>query len=175
MPEVKGKLIVKASNGKGFKIEGDEGWFNANDEAAKYLAKFEKGDVLVVTWEKDKVSRKVTKVVKAEEIKKEENPAAFTCEDCGATLKDGKYKKCYMCNKKAPAKTETKSDTGSSGTGSSGWTKSNYGSAEDVAGKEVGCSANCAASILAGRQEDPETLLEMFRILCNGILEHVEL
>ena len=31
---------------------------------------------------------------------------AYTCEDCGATLKDGKYKKCYLCNKKNPVKKE---------------------------------------------------------------------
>ena len=28
----------------------------------------------------------------------------FVCEDCGKALKDGKYKKCFVCNKKTPKK-----------------------------------------------------------------------
>jgi hypothetical protein len=30
---------------------------------------------------------------------------AHVCEDCGVTLKDGKYKKCYNCNQKKPTPT----------------------------------------------------------------------
>lgn len=113
---------------------------------------------------------------------KETTSAKPKCEVCGKELKDDKYKLCFMCNKKKAAekpkeepKIEDKPKTElaqekpreqyNSGT--------KYGSAEDIAGKEVGCAANCAATILSGRQEQPETLLEMFRILHNAILEHI--
>ena len=41
--------------------------------------------------------------------KKTTSDSLYTCEDCGASLKDGKYKKCYTCNKKNPSKSSSKS------------------------------------------------------------------
>lgn len=167
-------ITSKAGNKKGFKIEEDKDqWYTANKEAIDDLAKVEKGDKVEITFVKNGVFRNVSKITKVTETKVEEpkEESKFKCEDCGKALKDDTYKKCYMCNKKAPAKTriidETEKDKGERKS------TSNYGSAEDVAGKEVGCAANAAASILAGRQEDPEGLLELFRILFNGILEHI--
>jgi len=170
--EVTGKIAVKAGNGKGFKIDGQDGWFNATDTVKPYLAKMEKGDDVVVTYEKKGVSKNVTKITKAggspapAEVKSEVTKGTGTpvCEDCGKELKTDKYPKCYVCGKKA---FKGKAPANSYGS------KSNYGTAEDIAGKEVGCAANCASTILSGRTEDPDALLELFRILSNGILEHI--
>lgn len=183
--KVRGKLQRKAGNGKGFLVEGVDGWFNTSDAATPYLAKLDVGTEVEVDYFKKGVKKEVTKIVaiasaspvaKAE-APKEESPTGFKCAVCGKTMKDGRFKVCFMCNKqgkKAPtaateptAEVETISKTTYQGSGS------RYGSAEDIAGKEVGCACGCAASILAGRQEQPELLLEHFRVLANGILEHL--
>jgi len=170
-------IDYKAANKKGFKIEGDKDqWYTANKEILDDLAKVEKGDKVEITFVKNGVFRNVSKIEKVKsETKseaKEEPKSGFTCEDCGKELKDDKYKKCFMCNKKSPPKTkvidepEKEKDTG--------WkSKSNYGSTEDISGKEVGCAANCAAQILSGCPLTPEETLETFRVLFNGILEHI--
>lgn len=44
---------------------------------------------------------------KSTSSKSESSEETPTCEDCGAELKDGKYKKCYTCNKKNPVKTKS--------------------------------------------------------------------
>lgn len=180
--KITGVLKRKAGNGKGFLLEGDENWFNASEEAAKYLAKIELGTRVGVEFFKKGIKREVTIITEAKDAVKSEvtSDAKFTCAECGAPLKDGKYKKCYMCNKKSAAKVEVKSEptaetTTTASADTKTWSSSGtkYGSAEDIAGKEVGCSAGVAGSILAGRPEDAETLLEMFRFLTNGILEHI--
>jgi hypothetical protein len=178
MSESKGKIVVIASNRKGFKIEGDEAWFNAPSE--ELLKGFAKGDIVILNWDKDKSSRKVTNIAREVVAK----PAVQTvvkesgvvtgpvCNVCGKVMKNDKFKTCFLCNKQGlkPAGTV---ETPKEETKSTYQSKSNYGSPEDVAGKEVGCAANCASAILAGRQEDPATLLEMFRLLCDGILDHI--
>jgi len=115
--DVKGKLVAKASNGKGFKVEGQEGWFNASDAVVPYLAKIEKGEDVVVSYEKKGASKSVVKIVKAsgsQEASREETTSEFKCSICGAKLKDGKYKTCYTCSKskasKEPQKETAKSE-----------------------------------------------------------------
>jgi hypothetical protein len=183
---IKAKITRKAKNGKGFMLEGYENWFNATDKTEPFLAKIEVGKVVEISYFKKGVKSEVTLIkevsggateTKTESPQEDTNGTYTNCSVCGKELK-GKgvnYPKCWDCKDKAPKEkayinrrekeeSEPKKE----------WTsKSNYGSAEDVAGKEVGCAANCAASILAGRQEDPDTLLEIFRILFNGILEHI--
>jgi hypothetical protein len=141
--EVTGKLIAKAGNGKGFKIEGEEGWFNASDAAAKFLANIEKGAEVIVTYEKKGVGKNVSKITQVQTEKPVEKKEALT-----ATASKPAWQ----------PKTEF---------------KSNYGSPEDVIGKEVGCAAGVAATMLTGRQEDPETILEMWKVLTVGVLEHI--
>lgn len=41
--------------------------------------------------------------------------STYTCESCGASLKDSKYKKCYTCNQKAKGGGATESNTTSTG------------------------------------------------------------
>jgi len=47
---------------------------------------------------------KITKPGRGTSNTTPEHASEFVCEDCGKALKDGKYKKCYNCNKKSPAK-----------------------------------------------------------------------
>jgi DNA-directed RNA polymerase subunit RPC12/RpoP len=91
----------------------------------------------------------------------------FKCIDCGAPLKDNKYTKCYECNKKNPVK---KSWSGKGGFSN----KSNYGSPEDIAGKEIGCALNAAASASAGQQfTDPDAAAQWIKIVADQLLEWV--
>jgi len=183
--KVKGKLQRKAGNGKGFLVEGVDGWFNTSEAATPYLAKIEVGTEVEVDYFKKGVKKEVTKIVVVETATpsaqaavapKTTSVTGSTCAVCGKAMKDDRFKVCFMCNKqgkKAPSETHTSATETETKTYSS--SGSRYGSAEDVNGKEVGCAAGCAASILAGRQEQPDVLLEHFRVLMNGILEHIRL
>lgn len=170
------KLTKKAGNGKGFLLEGYENWFNASEKVMPFLAKIEIGKVVEISYFTKGVSsivtliKEVSKETKTETPKPEEKTNKPKCTVCKKDLKDDKYPTCWECKDKAPKEKETTPEEPRKERTYSG---SGYGSAEDVAGKEVGCAANCASSILAGRQEDPDTLLEMFRILFNGVLEHI--
>jgi len=176
---------VKAKAAKGVLLEGRENWFSVNPtyltEDSVSLAEIEKGMDIEVTYTKKGVFYNVSKilvVVTAKVTSKtevRESGTSFVCTDCGKALKDGKYKKCFMCNKKAPTQTQVveESETGKE---KETWKpKSNYGSPEDVVGKEVGCAANCAAQIMSGTGQlgDTESILETWRVLFNGILEHI--
>ena len=163
--EVKGKLVAKAGNGKGFKIEGQEGWFNAGDTVVPYLSKIEKGAEVIVTFEKKGVAKNVTKIVKAgaTTTTKTETPkdsTGFYCEDCGKELKDDRFKKCFMCNKKNPQKEGNKISS-----------KEYTQSPERTAQIQRGNALNAAASILSGRPEDPETLAEMVKVVADKLLD----
>ena len=120
MLELKGTIQVKAGNGKGFMVNGTEGWFNCADTTI--LAKFNKGDEVIVSYELNGKIKKVSMISsngpkesapvaqKLPEPVKQEAPVTtklpeFACEVCGKELKDGKFKKCYACNvakKEAP-------------------------------------------------------------------------
>lgn len=39
------------------------------------------------------------------------NNTEFKCSECGKALKDGQYKKCYLCNQKNPTKSDTQSNS----------------------------------------------------------------
>ena len=191
------KVTNKSKTNKGLQFEGQEGWFSVPEKLIPFSAKINKGDTIEVTYIKKGVFKNVVYLGAATgavtPVEPKEAPktstTGFACTVCGAELKDGKYKKCFECNKKAkeaPVAEKKEEPTTTTGTQvfdepqketATRWTpgKSNYGSPEDIAGKEVGCAANCAAAILAGRPEDPETLLELWRTLFNGILEHIKL
>lgn len=115
MTELKGTIQVKAGNGKGFMVNGTEGWFNCADTTI--LARFNKGDEVIVSYELNGKIKKVSMISsngpkeslpapvaqKAPEPVKQEPPVTtklpeFACEVCGKQLKDGKFKKCYDCN-----------------------------------------------------------------------------
>ena len=123
--EAKGKIVVKKSDNKAFKLGED--WYNVNDNVIPILTKMNKGDDVVVTYEKKGVARYVSNMVPAGAApaptaadcknaeEKNTSTAEFKCAVCQKPLKDGKFKKCYECNlagKTAPATTEsTTTDT----------------------------------------------------------------
>lgn len=95
---------------------------------------------------KYEVSR-ITKVAQSETTKKtKDTPTEPICKDCGATLKDAKYEKCYTCNKKNPV-------------------KKTYGKTpEEIESikKQAVLKACChAIQVLTGRIEDAQTLGDM--------------
>ena len=199
--EVKGKIVVKKSDNKAFKFS-DEQWYNVNSEIIPILEKMNKGDEVIINYEQKGVSRHVSKMTLASTITKEkpetpevkfkceicgaslkdgkykkcykcnksgatkpqsttEEPIEFKCEDCGAALKDGKYKKCFKCGKKNKAKAEY---------------KSNYGSPEDIAGKETGCALSSAATVASGCGfSDPDTAKQFTLTLAEAFLEWMRL
>ena len=83
-------------------------WYSCSNAVYDYVSKnFKEGDKVTLQTDNDTV----VKVTKGEGVVQEaKTTPKYVCEDCGKELKDGKYKKCYNCNKKAPkTSTENKS------------------------------------------------------------------
>ncbi len=213
--KITAKLTRIANTGKGFQLEGVDGWFNATDKSKVYLEKIAIGTVIDVDYFSKGTFRTAIVIAPAKaqeqtkpEAKQETKTTEYKCSICGKVLKDNKYPTCWDCkDKNKPEKPEERKveppkkeepskviytckscgkelkdnkyevcfECSQKGNKPTSFNKTGYGSAEDIAGKEVGCSANCASTILSGRQEDPETLLEMFRTLMNGILDHIRM
>jgi len=114
------KITKHAGNGKGFQLEEQEGWFNANDKTIPFLAKLKDGTLVEISYIQKGVKREVTLIketsgVTAEapkETPKEDDKGMYTnCSVCGKELK-GKgvnYPKCWDC-KDAVSKEEKKSE-----------------------------------------------------------------
>jgi len=165
--EAKGKVTLKSSNKKSFKI-GDD-WYSAKEEMIPVLATINVDDEVTVTFEQNKTFRNVSNIVKTTVA----TPKGPTCEDCGKALKDDKFKKCYMCNKKnpvTPGTTATEKASGSS--------REFYGSPEDVAGKKRGCALGAAAEVLAGARcivdKEPEEIAEITKIVAESLLDYLK-
>ena len=174
--EERGKIICKKSDNKAFKL-GDN-WYNLNDNVISFLEKLSKGDEVVVTFEKKGVSRYVSKLVNAGAVEAPKiettSTTGFVCEVCGKELKDGKYKKCFLCNKSGSVKKEDPKSNPSETTEpyvKKEW-KTNYGSPEDIAGKEVGCSLGAAATVASGQKlDDPELAKQYVLLLAEYFLD----
>jgi hypothetical protein len=172
--EVKGKLVCKKSDNKAFKL-GDD-WYNVNNDVVASLEKLSKGDEIVATYEKKGTSRYVSKLDKAGVVASSQEAEApstdgFKCAVCGAAMKTDKFKVCYMCNKKGLKAPGAGTKESSTYTGS----KSNYGSKEDIAGKEIGCALNAAATVASGCGfSDPDTASQFVRQLANNLLEWIQ-
>jgi len=196
--EIKGKIVVKKSDNKAFKL-GEE-WYNINNDIIPILEKINKGDEVVITYEQRGVSRFVSKIVLANAIQEEKpkEDIKFKCEVCGAPLKDGKYKKCYKCNQSGATKpqstveesTEFKCEDCGAALKNGKYkkcyicgkkaksnksqfveNKSHYGSPEDVAGKEIGCALGAAATVASSQQfNDPEIAKQFTLILADEFL-----
>ena len=167
--EVKLKILAKKSDNKAFK-GSDDSWYNLNDNVVPYLEKLSKGDEIVVTYEKKGVSRYVSKLVNAgiTETSKEEpqkSSTGFACEVCNAPLKDGKFKKCFMCNKSGA----TKKDPSINGVEKA---KTNYyDNPEKTAQIQRGNALNAAASVAASQQfADPEVAKQFTLLLAEDFL-----
>jgi len=176
--ELTGKLavIAKTKNSKGslgFKVEGDDGWFSAMGGSVNYLEKMKKGDTIKIEYKQNGVYRNVTSLSKVESAKTEtpketksdsQEVPEFTCEDCGAALKDGKYKKCYTCNQKNPTVTKGKDNP--------------MATTKDVQ-IQRGNSLNSASAVLKGNYEgtntDPDKIKEATLHLAEAFLDWLRL
>ena len=178
MSELTLTIVCKKSDNKAFKAD-DNNWYNLNDNVVSSLEKVNKGDKITIEYSKKGVSRYVSKLVSAgaaETLKTEITASTgFACEVCGKELKDNKFKKCFMCNKSGAVKKEDpKSNPAETITEpyvKKEW-KTNYGSPEDIAGKEVGCSLGAAATVASGQKlDDPEVAKQYVLLLAGYFLD----
>ena len=65
--EIKLTILAKKGDNKAFK-GSDGNWYNLNDNVVPYLEKMNKGDEIVVTFEKKGVARYVSKIASAKEV-----------------------------------------------------------------------------------------------------------
>ena len=165
--KVKGKIICKKSDNKAFKLGED--WYNVNDAVIPYLEKTNKGDEVVVTFEKKGVSRYVSKLASASAAQPEsakEEAGEFKCAVCGAALKDGRFKVCYMCNKKGLKPKSEASEPPKGGAG-----KGYYDNPEKTAQIQRGNALNAAATVASSQQfNDPEVAKQFTLILADEFL-----
>lgn len=169
--EIKGKLVAKAGNGKGFKIEGEESWFNAVEGVIPFLAKIEKGETVTVTYNKKGAARFAVKIFKdtgaptttKSTASKEESTTGFKCSECGVALKDDTYPTCYPCSQNSNKKEKEKV------------TDSKYRNPEITASIQRGNSLNAAAAVLSGtdlvKTADAETIAELVKVVAGLLLD----
>jgi len=173
---IQAKLVKKAGNGKGFILDGYEGWFNANDKVVPFLAKIEEGSIVEVSYFKKGVKREVTLIkeigvgeAKApKETPKETNKGTYTnCAICGKELK-GKgvnYPNCWDCKDKAP-KEEKKTEEPKR-------EKISYNSDDRTAQIQRGNALNASAAAISGNMTgaDPTTIAEAVKIIAEQFLD----
>lgn len=115
-------LIAFEKNGKSLlKIRFDDGaekWAVTTKAVVDYAkAHFQKDEDAVFEMTEKNGQYTVSKITKVGGATTSQTPATTTsapkCSDCGKDLKDAKYKKCYDCNKKAPAQQAEKPAGGS--------------------------------------------------------------
>ena len=163
--EVQGKIVCKKSDNKALKLS-DNNWYNLNDVVIPYLEKANKGDEVVLTFEKKGVSRYVSKLVVGGTVTEAETTSStgFACEVCGKELKNDKYKVCYTCNKQG-LKGKTKTDTPKS-------TYKSYDNPEKTAQIQRGNAGNMAAAVASSQQfNDIETATQFTLELAERFLE----
>lgn len=162
--EVKGKVICKKADNRAFKL-GDD-WYNCNDNVIASLEKIGKGEEVTAVYEKKGVSRYVSSItvggtsVAPASAEAPKSSTGFACEVCGASLKDGKYKKCFKCNK-----------SGATKPGAAKEEKKSYNN-DSVAGIQRGCSLGAAASVASSQQfASPVAAKEFTLILADEFLQ----
>jgi len=155
------KIVKKAekSTWYGFKIEGNDNWFTVEGvEPIKEFQAIKEGDVVTITYTKKGIKQNVEKIVLS---------SAPVNTDAIAKKEEAKPVGVIPAAE-APKPVEKPQST---------WTgKSTYGSPEDTAGKEVGCAAGVAATIVAAMIDKTtpiETVLQTYRKIANDVLEHI--
>jgi uncharacterized C2H2 Zn-finger protein len=184
MAELTVIIQVKKKDGKAF-MATTGSWYNVKDFVIPYLEKINKGDTVQIETEKKGIAQYVTKIVKVEAIAQAEAPktgeSKFKCPVCGKAMKDDKYPVCYMCNKagkKAPETTVETSTKEQPKTEKPAY-QTKYGSPEDIAGKEMGCALNAAATVASGQHfvnmetgtPDPDAAAEYVKIVATSLLD----
>jgi len=147
-----GKKLIKVKS-----IDGKETWATTSEAAFEYAKRTcVKDQEYEFQTEEKNGQLHIALVGKGNTKEEVETVAEPKCEDCGAILKDNKYKKCYTCNKKNPVpKTEEKK---SCSTG------------ESIV-KQCALKASChaVATAMQGQIQDVETLGEMITKLYEKI------
>ena len=173
MSQITLKILAKKSDNKAFK-GSDDNWYNLNDNVITSLEKRSKGDEVTIEYEKKGVSRYVSKLAGAGAVEAPKtettSTTGFVCEVCGKELKDGKFKKCFMCNKTGATKKE--SSASESGAGVGGKSKGGYyDNPEKTASIQRGNALNAAASVASSQQfADPEVAKQFTLLLAEDFL-----
>ena len=188
------KVTNKSKTNKGLQFEGQEGWFSVPEKLVTFAEKINKGDTVEVTYIKKGVFKNVvylsatTTQVKTEEPKETpKTTTGFNCTVCGAELKDGKYKKCFNCNKKAKESPveEKKEPVTTTGTKvfdepvkeeKQKWTPGNYNNPEKTAQIQRGNALNAAAAVVSNsniqlEDKSPEALAEVTKLIADLFLD----
>jgi hypothetical protein len=175
------KLTKKASNGKGFVLEGQEGWFNANDKVEPFLAKIEVGKVVEVSYFQKGVKREVTLIKEVSDTVTEapkEEGTYTNCAVCGKELK-GKgvnYPNCWDCKDKAPKEEKAyvnRREKEEVEQPEKKKTYNNYDNPEKTAQIMRGNSLNAAGAAVSGNfaGSDPQTIAEATKIIAEQLLD----
>jgi len=113
--EKAGKYLMKIEMN-----DGDDKWMTTTKEVMTFVkATFKEGDEIGLDYIEKNGQFHVSKVNKDGKVSSTKESSedtvsksvGFTCEDCGKELKDGKYKKCFLCNKKNPTKKTEKTSS----------------------------------------------------------------
>ena len=156
---------------------GDEKWAETEQKVSTYAKNnFTDGEECDFEYNVKNDQYFVSKILKkgaGTSKKTETEESKYTCEDCGVSLKDGKYKKCYNCNQKNPS-------PASGGSGKPDYKNgAPYGSllpeeAERRNRLSV-MSASCdAIKVMTGSVADGETLGDMVLALYDKLLAKVK-
>ena len=102
------KVIIDGVN------DGDEIWAETTKAVYTYAKNnFKEEDTCNLEYTEEDGKYKVSRITKGngtttktKEV--DDTVSEYKCEECGKTLKDGKYKKCYTCNQKNPVKKTAK-------------------------------------------------------------------
>jgi len=142
--------------------DGKEKWATTSEEVFNYAkANFKKDEEATYEMAEKNGQYHVTKILKVGAVapKQEEKTSSTTtehkCSDCGKVLKDGKYTKCFECNKKNPAPREQKS-------------KSTSDSIERQAMMKA--SAMAVGSTFVGNISNADTLADMIIVVYTKLL-----
>jgi len=166
------KFLVAFEKGdkKLLKIELDNGeqkWATCSGEVFNYAkSNFKSKDNAVFEMTEKAGQFNVTKISKvggSTSTSSEPSSDTAKCSDCGATLKDSKYKKCFSCNKKSPAKTESKAYEG----------RSAEVTASIIRQTVMKVSGDAVATAMVGQIGDVDALAEMICKLYDKLLEKI--
>jgi hypothetical protein len=177
-------IACKKSDNLAFKGTEDGNWYNLNSDVASSLAKINKGEKITIEYTKKGVSRYVSKLSRVGEVETQKtegtnSSTGFICEVCGKTLKDGKYKKCWDCNKSGAQKPfyqpkeGIKSSEAEPPKGGSGAEKAKTYHEVDETGSRIqrGNALNASAAVASGCGfSDPETAAQFTLELAERFL-----
>jgi len=171
--EERGKIICKKSDNMAFKL--GENWYNLNSDVVPYLEKLNKGDEIMVVYEKRGVSRYASKIILAGAVEAPKTETASTmgyvCEICGKELKDGRFKKCFVCNKNKLVKKEDPKSNPAVTEPKKPYTP--YDNPEKTAQIRRGNALNAAGAAISGNLQgtDPDTIAQALIMVAERALE----